>query len=576
MRSIRRRLALHFTSQFVLLLFFVATLVIITLLVIMQLLINADIKRTFPIGALDAILLDTTVGEERIHVPQRWIDQLTDRHYWLQVVDQNGKVRFAINTPADLKSSYNTGELLEIKQKESYGPYDVLSAYDRDRKEPLLFLLGFENENKKVLEALFQQHAEDGLLPVADLPQIDQALRESGNSLQIMDESGRIVQSAGEAYDETMYRPLDFYQVEAVQGETLSIFHDTESGLFWLLQREKSKMFIGQPLLKEAIMYLSFFGVVVLLFTLFISMYHGYRYGRPLLLFIEWFNRLGSGRYEEALSNKERKRLYRRNGKLRRRYKLYKEVIEGFHDMAARLNDARVERLRLEKTREEWMTGISHDLRTPLSSIQGYGHLMESGQFQWTEEELEEIGGTIREKSDYMLDLIQDFSLAFQLQNQAVPFEMEQVEAGEFVRRIVLKYVNDRTMQQVTFDYEESERPLALQANPKWFTRMLDNIIINAVKHNPAGTVITVATVRDGKDAVISIGDNGVGMNEETRNSLFDRYYRGTNTEEGADGAGLGMNIAKSIALAHRGSIEVSSAEECGTTITLRFPCDPI
>jgi len=218
------------------------------------------------------------------------------------------------------------------------------------------------------------------------------------------------------------------------------------------------------------------------------------------------------------------------------------------------------------------MVGISHDLRTPLSSIQGYGHLLESGQFAWNEAELKEMGKVIREKGDFMLELLQDFSLTFQIKNNAERMVLEPIEMNEFVRRSVLRYVNDATIDTAAFSYEEYDEELIIMANPKWFRRMLDNIITNAVKHNPEGTEITVSTGTKGDYAWICVSDNGQGMDEDTRSNLFERYYRGTSTDETTDGAGLGMSIAQAIVIAHKGQIRVESEPQQGAKVIMKFP----
>lgn len=220
------------------------------------------------------------------------------------------------------------------------------------------------------------------------------------------------------------------------------------------------------------------------------------------------------------------------------------------------------------------MTGISHDLRTPLSTIQGFGHLLESGQYTWTDEELQGMGKMIREKGDYMLALLQDFSLAFQLKNQALSFPVGKLEINEFVRRTVLRYVNDVTLAHVSFAFESSPDAIFIKSDAKWLQRVLDNLIWNGIKHNPPGVAITLKTWRDEREAFIAVEDNGVGFDEETKHNLFERYYRGTATEDGTDGTGLGMNIAKAIVLAHKGKIDVESQVGQGTRIVLRFPLE--
>nr|WP_275695531.1 HAMP domain-containing sensor histidine kinase [Fredinandcohnia sp. SECRCQ15] len=219
------------------------------------------------------------------------------------------------------------------------------------------------------------------------------------------------------------------------------------------------------------------------------------------------------------------------------------------------------------------MTGISHDLRTPLATIQGYGHMLESGHYEWSGQELEDMGKTIREKGTYMLGLVEDFSLAFQLKNNKIPLVIEKVDVNKTVHHLVLDYVNDVTIKNVSFSFEKrSDQDLLIHGDVKMISRALDNLLYNAVKHNPDGTRVIVSTNLVGNEVFIKIEDNGIGMDEETRNNLFDRYYRGTNTEEKTDGAGLGLSITKAIIESHNGTIDVVSSLGLGTKFILRLP----
>ncbi|REK74303.1 sensor histidine kinase [Paenibacillus paeoniae] len=578
-QNVKRRLTLHFTYQMLLLFVFVLLGVLAVLFVMSQSMINEDMKRRFPVGALELIIIETYLNEGKANVPARWEKQLVEQHYWLQVVNSEGQVTKSINAPDDLPQSYGSGELLTIQKTKRFGTYDVLMSLDDTylNENTYLFMLGYMNEGAIDLQNLYDQYAKDGMVKEGALGRLDEELKASSRTLQVMTTDGQVRLSVGLPMERTAYNPLELLMMEEAKGSyptSVSVYAVPESHTYWVLHESKNGEYVQYPLMKSLIIILVSLGGVVLLTTLVFSIYHGYRYGRPLLLFIDWFERLGKGQYDATVSKKDRKQIYRKNGLLRGKYKLYKEVIDGFSDMTARLHASEQDRTRLEKTREEWMTGISHDLRTPLSSIQGYGHLLESGQYSFTEEELKEMGGTIRDKSDYMIDLIQDFSLAFQLKNKQVPFTVKPIELQEFVRRIVLNYVNDMTMEGTTFQYENEESEttsIRVLANDKWFARMLDNIMINAVRHNPEGTIITVRVALSGDYAVLTVEDDGIGMDEETLLNLFERYYRGTNTEE-KTGAGLGMSIAKSIVLAHNGTIKAESEVGRGTTVTISLP----
>ncbi|NEW08123.1 HAMP domain-containing histidine kinase [Paenibacillus sp. SYP-B3998] len=579
MRQIRRRLAIHFTVQFFFLWVFVMVTLIAALLLIIQYLVNQDLKRNFPSGAMDTIITETVLKGGDLTIPSRWISRLTERGYWLQVLDGNGQVIYSANVPAQLKTSYGVSDLLQIQETGHYEVFRVMTKLDTTEGKPFLYMLGSEDHGAERLQAWLSSYVENGLIRSDAVIELESQLTQSKENLQIIDAGGQIVQTVGPSVRQEPYRPLDLISMQSEPGSypsNMSFYYDQSSGYIWILQVPKEGgAFASQPILHDVILVLVISGLFVLLLTFAFAVWHGYRYGQPLLLFADWFERMGQGHYHEALTEKDRKKVFRKNGTIRLRYRLYKEVIAGFYDMATKLDASEQERGRLEKTREEWMTGISHDLRTPLSTIQGYGHLLESGQFEWTDAELEEMGKMIREKGNFMLDLLQDFSLTFQLKNKAISFPLEDIELNEFVRRVVLRYVNDVTIQHVSFVFEEEETDLIVKANAKWFQRMLYNLITNAVKHNPAGTLIKVKMRKEGDAALIVVEDNGKGMDEETKRNLFERYYRGTNTEEGTDGAGLGMSIANAIVTAHHGTIKVESQIGRGTRVILRFPQAP-
>ncbi|MEK8127038.1 HAMP domain-containing sensor histidine kinase [Paenibacillus filicis] len=576
MTRIRRRLTLHFMYQFVFHWLFILVLLCVGLILIIRYVSNEELKKNFTAGALDSIVLEADLTGSSPVLPQWWTEQLTERGHWLQIIDREGKVVYAVNTPQALKKAYRATELVDIKQSGRIAAYRVFLKLEPPDKQTHLFMLGVEDTGSEKLQGWFQTYSSAGLIRSDALGELETLLKQSGEFIQVVDPAGQIVQVAGPSPRSEPYRPLELIsmQEEPDSFTSKSYMHvDEATGHVWMLHAvQNDAPSGGQPILHHFMIALSVTAGFALLLTLGFSVWHGYRYGQPLLLFAAWFDRMGMGGHPEALTEKDRNRVYRKNGSIRLRYRLYKEVIAGFNHMAERLDTAERERARLERTREEWMTGISHDLRTPLSTIQGYGHLLESDSYEWTGEELKGMGKMIREKGDYMLELLQDFSLTFQLQNRDVPFSLTRTELNEFTRRVVLRYVNDATLQQVSFRFESHQTDLFINLNPMWFQRMLDNLITNAIKHNPPGVHIVVQTrVQAGHGAIV-VEDDGAGMDEETRRNLFERYYRGTPTEEEANGTGLGMNIARSIVLAHQGSIDVESRKNEGTRITVLLP----
>jgi len=576
MKSIKRRLTFHFSFQFIAIIACVCCVLFCALMFLAYYLSKQDIKRDLPSGSLSVLTGDTTVEGGKATVSDDLAKQLKQEGLWYQVLNKQGKVIGEVNSPKDLPKHYGLSELLEMDKTKKFKDYNVVTELDTFLTTPTYYILGYKSDLKDQLYAMYANYNKEGVPPKSDIPLIKKALKEKNASLQILNDKGDILASIRMSKEKTSYDPLEIISRKIEQDKydsTATVFHDSKKKISWIFYTPNNHHSItDESIIRKAWMISIIVAVSVLIATITFSIWNAFRYGGPLLLFTSWLGRMGSGNYSEVLTEKERKRVFRKNGKVRFQYRLYSEVITAFYEMAEQLSLAEKERKQLETTREEWMTGISHDLRTPLSTIQGYGHMLESGHYNWNEEELKEIGQTLRDKSEYMVELVEDFSLAFKLKNNVVVLETKKVDVHQLLQHIVLKFVNDRTIENVHFSYVPAHLQPFTQADPRWFERMLDNLIFNAIKHNPKNTTITISTAIKSDHVLITIQDDGIGMDEETQKNLFDRYYRGTNTTEKTEGAGLGMSIAKAICELHKGHIEVKSALHKGTAITLDIP----
>ncbi|MED4532745.1 HAMP domain-containing sensor histidine kinase [Metabacillus fastidiosus] len=581
MKAMKRRLTLHFSLQFIAIAFFMGIVLIILFVLIVNSITKKDLNRSFPTGALDIMVMEVMVEDDKAVISDEWNKLLKKKRMWFQVINEKGKVIGESNVPSNIPKVYTAGDLLQIEEKGQLNGFSIYYTVDTDMlTEPYFYMLGFKNESLYLLEKIFEIHNEDGIIQEKDLPAVEKKLKADSLTLHIVGHKGKVIQSFGGNFKKKSYEPLELIRRKESPGyydTEISTVYDPETKNTWVLHKPSNmKSYTDSKVMKEVLTFLIIIGAAVLLITLAIAFWHGFRYGQPLLIFTSWLGRMEAGQYEEVLTEQEKKKIFKRNGRVKLRYRLYQEVFKAFYEMAEKLSSTEKERNKLEKTREEWMTGISHDLRTPLSTVQGYGHLLESGKYDWSEDELKDMGKMIREKGDYMLHLVEDFSLAFKLKNNTLIFTKETVHLNEFLQNIVLKFVNDRTIPNVSFSFIEEVPNVRIKASLQWFERILDNLIYNAINHNPPGTKIVVSIKESDNPgfALIEVKDDGVGMDEETKENLFERYYRGTNTEERTEGAGLGMSIAKAIVQLHDGGISVVSAPNKGTAVTLKFPIE--
>lgn len=573
--KLRGRISFHFLIQFFIL-FTVSFLVIIGLLILLVNFVTNDELKTNP---KESVIENTPTfviisDDQDVSINDKWKKQLKENHMWLQIINKQGEVIHAENTSSDLEDNYNINELLEIEETNQLNEYTVEFYYDEWLEDSYYFLFGYENVEEKQLRAWHDEFGKEGRIDSAFKSKLEEKLKpEEASSIEVY-ENGDLVQTIGAKTDEKVEKTeiLSSIHSPGKQKTKAFTYRDEKNDTAWVYRipnEDYSKESI--PFLNTELQLLVVALLVSLLIAILFSVWNGYRYGKPMLIMIRWLEAVEQKHYNHIFSEKEQRKVYKRNGKVKFRYRLYKEVIQSFSNMTTKLARADEERKQLDKTREDWMAGISHDMRTPLSSIQGYGHILESNKYEYTSEELREIGHVLRTKSDYMVDLLNDFSLVFKLKNSAIALKTVPINLVDYTEDIVTKFSRDMTMSSYDFQFKSPVNEEMALVDPKWFKRVLDNFLSNAVKHNPPHTIITVKVFEQDGHPNIQIIDNGEGMEQAFLDQLFNRYYRGTSTQERTEGEGLGMSIAKAVIDLHEGNVSVESQKNQGTVVTIRL-----
>jgi len=250
---------------------------------------------------------------------------------------------------------------------------------------------------------------------------------------------------------------------------------------------------------------------------------------------------------------------------------VFQDIYDSLNEMNAELLASDEEAARNEAQREEWLTNITHDLKTPLSPIRGHAELLADPEYPITEADRIEFGQVILKNAEYAGALVNDLKLTYQLKNGMIPLNMRQANLTRFLKENIIGILNHPDYSDRNISFIGEDREISYSFDEKLLKRAINNLIMNALIHNPEDTVIHIG-IQAADKTRITIEDNGRGMDAEEVSKLFQRYYRGTNTDEKAEGTGLGMAIAKQIIELHGGSIYVKSTAGIGTNIAILFP----
>ena len=238
--------------------------------------------------------------------------------------------------------------------------------------------------------------------------------------------------------------------------------------------------------------------------------------------------------------------------------------------LAARLKTSQTEREKTKKQREKWISNISHDLKTPLSTIKGYSEILSDTEYDLSPEEIKKYSEIILTKSVYMEDMIEELRLNEKLMHNGIHLDKEAVNLTVFIKEMITDILNHPSYSDRNVDFHSDDENLTFNCEKDLMKRAVENLIYNALIHNDSDTKLEISISEVNRDILIDIKDDGRGMSDEELDKLFNRYYRGTNTKD-YKGSGLGMSIAKEVIEAHDGEIEVISELGKGTHIKIKL-----
>jgi len=228
----------------------------------------------------------------------------------------------------------------------------------------------------------------------------------------------------------------------------------------------------------------------------------------------------------------------------------------------------------LGRLKNEFVAGVSHELRSPLTVVLSFAHLLaDPEQGELTDGQQRFVEG-INRNAGRMIRLIDDLTLLAQIESGRLPLEPQPGSLATIVETAIADHLPLAEQAGVTLRGDVRSGPIAVFDEVR-LHQVLANVLGNAIKFSAGGGVVTVLAGSEGGEWRICVADTGIGIPDEDLEYLFTPFTRGTNTARaGIPGTGLGLVVSKAILDLHGGALDVTSKEGHGTTVTIRLPLD--
>lgn len=245
----------------------------------------------------------------------------------------------------------------------------------------------------------------------------------------------------------------------------------------------------------------------------------------------------------------------------------FEEVCGTFNAMQSAIAQERLKNERYEKGRSDMIAGISHDIRTPLTAVQGSLQAILDGVAE-TPEMQEKFLQTAVRRTGEMDELLGQLLLVSRIERGKMQIQKQKIPILSFVSKYVAQ--KQEEFPEIMWNWKKQENELFICADEELLVRIFDNLVENSRKYAEVENLQMTFDVKDGEnDIEIFVKDNGQGISQEKLPFVFEEFYRGDDARSGAKGSGLGLYIVKSLVEAMDGSVRADNADGFRVCITL-------
>lgn len=240
------------------------------------------------------------------------------------------------------------------------------------------------------------------------------------------------------------------------------------------------------------------------------------------------------------------------------------KLNQGFNQMARQL-------AKQDETRQKFISDISHEFQTPLTSIQGFANILKEEDLP--KEQRVKYANIILYNSKRLSSLAKNMLQLTLLDREEIELELTNYSLVEQMNRVISTQENQAMEKNIEIVFEMPKKEIFIEGDEQRLEQVWTNIISNAIKYTNEGGLITITMKKNSKDIEISIEDTGIGMSKEVVSHIFERFYR-EDKARNVEGNGLGLAIVKSIVDLHYGKIDILSQVDVGTNFIVRLPIE--
>ncbi len=439
------------------------------------------------------------------------IEKFAGKNGWLEIVDKDGNV---IYTTRDERGGYTKGELDWIQK---FGSNEEIELHElSDGPYYYLIIKTYYDENGDKQDQFLALSSTYGVL------------------------AGNIPTTGKTTFTR---REFDFLTYNGTHGkETLTKYSfiggDGENYYAIILNQNENRntaTYIVAIILACAIIAL--FVVVMVLYITYINKH----VKKPLAVLSNAMKSFATGENRAHLDYKGSKE--------------FEHLYDSFNEMVDLLGASESQRKALSEDKQRMLAGLSHDLKTPITIIQGFTKAIKDGLV--SEEDKQKYLQIILNKSTQMSDLVNQFYEYNKLEHPDFVLNCQPTDVAELARTYLARIYDEFELRGYNLNAQITEEKLVCNVDSSQIMRVLENLAGNFFKYTPKGSTLSVAVDRDGDDVVIHICDDGPGISDESREDVFEAFVVGEKSRN-KQGSGLGLAVCKKIIEMHGGSITLA------------------